>query len=353
MSPGTFAPFLPAHRRRSFSRLAALICLTLLAGCSTAVSSPNTQAEPVASTAPSPAPSPSPAISPSPEASKQKSVQPKTSKQPTKQSPAKPQAKKPSAPSSAAQNQKAVELNNQGTGKLSQGDDEGAVQDFSQAIKLNPKLAEAYLGRAIAYSMQSNHQAALKDYNQAIKLNPKFAEAYLNRGDEYAQVGNRQRAIADLRQAEKLFSQRGDKDNVRLAKNRIADLQEVASRPPAAETIAPPAQPSAPVAPEVAAQSPTMALAIHLKRTGAKMYGTYWCSSCQWQQQQFGEAFSQINYIECDPAGANARPDLCAQAGITAFPTWELNGQLYRPGAFNLERLAELSGYKGSRNFSG
>jgi hypothetical protein len=98
-------------------------------------------------------------------------------------------------------------------------------------------------------------------------------------------------------------------------------------------------------------QSAEMALALHLRKAGAKMYGTYWCTTCQWQQEQFGDAFKQVSYVECDPAGENPRPDLCDRAGITAYPTWEVNGQLVRPGAFSLDRLADLSGYSGPRDF--
>lgn len=96
-----------------------------------------------------------------------------------------------------------------------------------------------------------------------------------------------------------------------------------------------------------------LALAMHLKQAGAKMYGTYWCSTCQRQLYRFGsEAASQINYIECDPAGKNPQTDLCRQAKIRAFPTWEINGYLYPPGGLRLEALADYSGYQGPRNFT-
>jgi hypothetical protein len=98
-------------------------------------------------------------------------------------------------------------------------------------------------------------------------------------------------------------------------------------------------------------QSAEMMLAMHLRKTGAKMYGTYWCTTCQWQQEQFGDAFKQVSYVECDPAGQNPRPDVCDRSGIRAYPTWEVNGQLVRPGAFSLDRLADLSGYSGPRDF--
>ena len=80
------------------------------------------------------------------------------------------------------------------------------------------------------------------------------------------------------------------------------------------------------------------------------MYGAYWCPYCSRQKEMFGQAFNQINEIECDPKGKNPQPNLCKSAGIRSFPTWEIKGQLY-PGMLSLEELAELSGYEGSRNF--
>ncbi len=93
------------------------------------------------------------------------------------------------------------------------------------------------------------------------------------------------------------------------------------------------------------------ALAQHLRQRGAKMYGAFWCPYCTRQKELFGrQAFSQITYIECDPRGQNGRPYLCRQANVNGFPTWEINGQQYR-GMQTLNQLAEISGYKGSRNF--
>ena len=95
-----------------------------------------------------------------------------------------------------------------------------------------------------------------------------------------------------------------------------------------------------------------IALAQHLKRVGAKMYGSYTCSHCQAQKENFGkEAARIINYIECNPQGKNARPDLCQAAKIEGTPAWEINGKFY-PGQKSLNELADLSGYQGSREFN-
>ncbi len=99
--------------------------------------------------------------------------------------------------------------------------------------------------------------------------------------------------------------------------------------------------------PQYLAQTNTTNLVNHLNRTGAKMYGAYWCKFCKKQKELLGAAASQVNYIECDPTGQNAKPSLCQQAKIQAYPTWEINGKLY-PGMLTLQQLAQLSGYKGS-----
>lgn len=116
-----------------------------------------------------------------------------------------------------------------------------------------------------------------------------------------------------------------------------------------------PAQAADPSAPKPAAAAPKPAvvdLAKYLKQIGAKMYGAYWCPHCHHQRALFGEAtFNQyITYIECDPRGTAAKPNLCRAAKITGYPTWEIRGKFY-PGTRSLEELAAISGYKGSRKF--
>jgi hypothetical protein len=67
--------------------------------------------------------------------------------------------------------------------------------------------------------------------------------------------------------------------------------------------------------------SSEMALAKHLRKKGVKMYGAFWCGHCSQQKELFGQqAFSKIQYIECDPKGKNPQPQKCTQAGIKGFP---------------------------------
>ena len=94
-----------------------------------------------------------------------------------------------------------------------------------------------------------------------------------------------------------------------------------------------------------------LALAQHLKRIGAKMYGAYWCPHCHNQMQLFGrEAARQLPYIECAEDGANTQYDRCRAIKIKGFPTWKIKGKTYE-GTQSLEQLAKVSGYRGSRKF--
>jgi uncharacterized membrane protein len=96
-----------------------------------------------------------------------------------------------------------------------------------------------------------------------------------------------------------------------------------------------------------------MALARHLRQIGAKEYGAYWCPHCHDQKMLFGKVAAKlVDYVECDPKGQNSRTELCqaAAANVKGFPTWEIQGQFYS-GTLSLEKLAELSGYSGPRNF--
>jgi tetratricopeptide (TPR) repeat protein len=95
------------------------------------------------------------------------------------------------------------------------GDSDRAITDYNQAIRLNPNLAEAYISRGIAYAQKGDNDRAIADYNQAIRLNSNIAEAYNNCGIAYAEKGDSDRAIADYNQAIRL-----DRNNAPAYVNR-------------------------------------------------------------------------------------------------------------------------------------
>jgi tetratricopeptide (TPR) repeat protein len=73
-----------------------------------------------------------------------------------------------------------------------------AINDFSQAIALDPKNSMAYYNRGNARYDMGDKQGALADYNEAIRSNPYHANAYYNRGVVRYYLGDKQGAIADF-----------------------------------------------------------------------------------------------------------------------------------------------------------
>jgi tetratricopeptide (TPR) repeat protein len=80
---------------------------------------------------------------------------------------------------------------------MKKSDNQGAIADYNEAIRLNPNDAVAYYNRGNAKSDLGDNQGAIADYNEAIRLNPNDAEAYYNRGVVKSDLGDNQGAIAD------------------------------------------------------------------------------------------------------------------------------------------------------------
>ncbi|CAL1548870.1 unnamed protein product, partial [Lymnaea stagnalis] len=71
-----------------------------------------------------------------------------------------------------------------------------ALADFQQAIKLNPKSAEAFNGRASCYDQLGKKDLALADYTKAIELDPNLATAYMGRMAIYCEMGKKELSFA-------------------------------------------------------------------------------------------------------------------------------------------------------------
>lgn len=82
---------------------------------------------------------------------------------------------------------------------LSEGNYEEAIIAFTAAIEIDPKRAEAYVGRGDAYvgadETEENLAAAQADYEKAIELDKLLAEAYLGLSDVYALLEDCKKAI--------------------------------------------------------------------------------------------------------------------------------------------------------------
>lgn len=87
-----------------------------------------------------------------------------------------------------------------------------------------------------------------------------------------------------------------------------------------------------------------VALAKCLSSKDVKMYGTYWCSHCKEQKRLFGDAFKEINYVECaDFINPKVQLEVCKKAKIDGYPTWDFGGKRIS-GAQSLKTIAQMSG---------
>ncbi|MFQ3679859.1 MAG: tetratricopeptide repeat protein, partial [Pseudanabaenaceae cyanobacterium] len=66
------------------------------------------------------------------------------------------------------------------------------------------------VGRGNTKSALGDNQGAIADYDQALRLQPDLAEAYNNRGIVKSALGDKRGAISDLREGARLFQQQGD-----------------------------------------------------------------------------------------------------------------------------------------------
>ena len=81
-----------------------------------------------------------------------------------------------------------------------------------------------------------------------------------------------------------------------------------------------------------------------LSEKGAVMYGAFWCAHCKSQKQDFGKAFSYVNYIECSSPDGRSQTRVCTSANITGYPTWEFADGSREGGRVAMGKLAEKTG---------
>lgn len=74
------------------------------------------------------------------------------------------------------------------------GENTGAIADYTEAIRLDPKNVKAYSRRGYTYSEMGQYDLVLADLSEVIQLDPLNGNTYYNRGALFLQ-----RALADLK----------------------------------------------------------------------------------------------------------------------------------------------------------
>ena len=82
-----------------------------------------------------------------------------------------------------------------------------AKEYWDRAIAANPKVAESYNNRGLAFYNLERHQQAINDFSQAIRMKPEYAEAFNNRGNAYYALDQYEKAEADFNKSLELKPQ--------------------------------------------------------------------------------------------------------------------------------------------------
>ncbi len=88
-----------------------------------------------------------------------------------------------------------------GNEATAQGDYPAAIRHFSMAVRLDPRMVDAWFSRSWAHGQMGNLAQEIGDLSECIRLVPDYAEAHCNRGAAYARLGRLDTALADLNRA--------------------------------------------------------------------------------------------------------------------------------------------------------
>lgn len=114
----------------------------------------------------------------------------------------------------------AVAYFNRGNAYDDNGDHDGAIADYTAALKLKPDLGDAYLNRGFSYEGKKDYDNAIADYTRVIALNPTFAKAYYSRARVYEAKGELKQALAGYEEAAKLAP------NNKTVQKKIAEVKQ-------------------------------------------------------------------------------------------------------------------------------
>jgi thiol-disulfide isomerase/thioredoxin len=92
------------------------------------------------------------------------------------------------------------------------------------------------------------------------------------------------------------------------------------------------------------ADSPMDVFASCVTESGATFFGAYWCSHCNAQKGLFEDSMDFVNYVECSLPKRAGETEVCKQANIQSYPTWEFSDGSRVTGVQSLQTLADKTG---------
>ena len=96
--------------------------------------------------------------------------------------------------------------NKRGEARAETGQEQEAMADFQESIKLDANRWSALHNRGVSHGIAGNVDAAMADFNRVLQLNPNFAKGFYNRGELRFKKGDLNGAISDYSRAIQLNS---------------------------------------------------------------------------------------------------------------------------------------------------
>ncbi len=118
-------------------------------------------------------------------------------------------------------------------------DCKGAIEDFTDAIEINPQYSEAYNERGYSKFLLKDNNGAIEDFTKAIQINPNNSFAFVRMGDTNVEMEDYNKAIINYTNAIQIspdyyyaYFNRG-KANIKTQEyeKAISDLKNVLDKP--------------------------------------------------------------------------------------------------------------------------
>lgn len=78
-----------------------------------------------------------------------------------------------------------------------------------------------------------------------------------------------------------------------------------------------------------------------IKDSGATFYGAFWCPHCQEQKKMFGKSAKLLPYVECSAPSGRGQTQVCIDAKVESYPTWQFADGSRVSGTQSFEALAQ------------
>ena len=115
--------------------------------------------------------------------------------------------------------------NKRGLCKVELGYYEEAIDDYAKATAINPNFTYAHYNKSIPKNNLGDYEGAIADCDVAIMLTPNFSRPYVNRGIAKSEIGDMEGAIKDYEAALNLNRSAEAYLNIGVLKNNMGDYQ--------------------------------------------------------------------------------------------------------------------------------